>query len=96
MAVRHPGIFSAAIPISAPADPSLTLLIKDVPLFIIHGDLDEIYPVSEVKNLYERQKMRGAEIKLMIVEMATHHELAPFIPPLTAAIPWLKRIWEDR
>lgn len=96
MAARHPGIFSAAIPISAPVDPSITPLVDDVPLFIIHGDLDEIYPLREVKNLYERQKMRGAEIKLMIVENTTHHELTRFITPLRAAIPWLRNIWENR
>lgn len=96
MAARHPDLFSAAIPISAPADTSITSTIKDVPLYIIHGGQDELFPASEVKLLCEKQKSGGAEIELKIVMGASHYQLARFINPLKATIPWIRKIWEDR
>jgi predicted peptidase len=96
MAAKHPDLFSAAIPMSAPAEPSATPVIEDVPLLIIHGELDELFPVLEVKKLYEKQKAGGAEIQLMIVEKTTHHQLFRFVTPLRSTIPWIKKIWEER
>ena len=96
MASRHPEIFSAAIPISAPADVPGTPIIQDVPLYIIHGEKDELIPVLDVKLLYHKQKNSGAEIKMIIVAGASHYQLAGFINPLKSAIPWLKKIWGDQ
>lgn len=96
LAGRHPDIFSAAIPIAAPADVETTPLIENVPIYIIHGEKDEIFPLDEVKKLYSREIAAGAEIQLIIVEKANHHELTRYIPPLKSAIPWIRRIWEER
>ena len=95
LAARHPDIFSAAIPIAAPADAANTPLIKDVPLYVIHGEKDDVFPLDEVKKLYLKQKTEGADIQFMIVEKATHHELSRYIPPLQAAIPWIQRVWDE-
>jgi predicted peptidase len=96
MAARHPDIFSAAIPISAPADPYNTPFVEETPLFIIHGELDKIYPVQEVKNLYKKQIKYVKESKMIVVERAAHHELLRFIPSLKASILWIIKIWEER
>ena len=95
MAARHPDLFSAAIPISAPADQSTTPIIQDVPLYVIHGGQDELFPLADVKLLCQKQKSGGAEIKLMIVEGVSHYQLARFIIPLKSSIPWIRKIWED-
>jgi len=96
MAARHPDLFSAAIPISAPADISTIPIIEDVPLYVIHGEKDELFPSLDVRLLCEKQKNGGAEIELIIVPGASHHQLARFIIPLKATIPWVRKIWEDR
>jgi predicted peptidase len=96
MAARHPDLFSAAIPLSAPADTATTPVIEHVPLYVIHGAQDELFPVREVKLLCEKQKSGGAEIELKIVMGASHYQLAQFIAPLKATIPWIRKIWEDR
>lgn len=96
LAARHPDLFSVAIPISAPADLSTTPIIQDVPLYVIHGEQDELFPSKEVKLLYHKQKTGGAEIKLMIIEGVSHYQLARFIVPLKSTIPWIRKIWEDR
>ena len=48
MASRHPALFSAVIPISAPAETATTPVITDIPLYVIHGELDELVPSQEV------------------------------------------------
>lgn len=96
MAARHPELFSAAIPISSPADHNMIPIIKDVPVYIIHGEKDEIFPSLDVKLLYHKQKNNGAEIEMNIVAGVSHYQMARFIYPLKATIPWLRDIWEDR
>jgi predicted peptidase len=95
MVGRHPDIFSAAIPIAAPADAATTPLIENVPLYIIHGEKDEVFPLDEVRKLYLKQKAGGADIQFMVVEKTSHNELPRYITPLQAAIPWIKRVWEE-
>ena len=96
LAARHPELFSAAIPISSPADMETIPIIEDVPLFIIHGEQDELFPSLDVKLLYHKQKNNGAEIEMNIVAGVSHYQMARFIYPLKATIPWLRKIWEDR
>ncbi len=96
MAARHPDIFPVAIPISAPADPLTTPVVKDIPLLIIHGELDDVYPLHEVKNLYKRQIKYVKETKMVVVDKAGHHDLLRFIPSLKTSIPWIKKMWEER
>jgi predicted peptidase len=96
MAARHPDIFSAAIPISAPAEMATTPIMPDIPLYIIHGDKDELFPAVNVKSLYHKQKNSGAEIEMIIVAGVSHYQMDRFINPLKAAIPWLYNIWAER
>jgi predicted peptidase len=96
LAARHPDLFSAAIPISALVDANATPIIKDVPLYLIHGDQDELFPSNDVKKLYQKQKTGGAEIELMIVPGVSHYQVDRFITPLKATIPWVKKIWGER
>lgn len=96
MASRHPDLFSAAIPISAPAETATMPVIMDIPLYVIHGELDELISSQEIKKLYQEQKTNGAEIKLIIVNGASHYQLARFVDPLKASIPWIRKIWGER
>lgn len=96
MAARHPDLFSAAIPISAPADMSTTPIIQNVPIYIIHGEKDELFSSLDIKLLYQKQKNNGADIKMIIVAGVSHYQVALFINPLKATIPWIQKIWADR
>jgi predicted peptidase len=96
LAARHPDLFSAAVPISAPAEVETIPIIQHVPVYVIHGGLDELFPAKEIKRLYEKQKLGGAEIELKIVMGASHYQLARFINPLKATIPWIQKIWDHQ
>jgi predicted esterase len=96
MTARHPELFSAAIPISAPANLDTIPIIEHIPIYIIHGAMDELFPARETRLLYEKQKSGGAQIELKMVMGAGHFQLDRFINPLKATIPWIQKIWGDR
>jgi predicted peptidase len=96
LAARHPDVFSAAIPVSAPVDMSETPIIQDVPLYIIHGERDELCSPVDARLMYHKQKNSGAEIEMTIVAGASHYQLGRFINSLKATIPWLRKVWEHR
>ena len=96
MAARHPDLFSAAIPISAPPFAVTNEIIEHVPIYIIHGEQDERFSFLDVRTSYLEQKKAGAEIRMTIVTNAHHNQLGKFISPLKAAIPWIEKIWESR
>jgi len=96
LATRHPHLFSAAIPISAPVEEAAAGVLEHVPVHIIHSEQDKIYPIQDVKRVYQELKDSGAEIELMIVTHAEHDQLGKFIIPLKATIPWIKKMWEYR
>lgn len=96
MAARHPDLFSAVIPVSATSEISRISGIMEIPVYIIHGEQDTSFSPISVKLLYERQKNKGAEIKLAIIARAAHDQIARFINPLKATIPWLREIWANK
>ncbi|MDH4220766.1 MAG: hypothetical protein OEW23_18560 [Candidatus Aminicenantes bacterium] len=56
---------------------------------------DEIFPLEEVKKLFEKQMIGGAVIRLMIVKGLSHYQTIRFIKPLQAAIPWIRDVWGE-
>jgi predicted peptidase len=93
MAARHPHIFSAAIPISSIAKTEDLDKIKDIPLYVIHSNQDEIFSIKPVQEMVQKLETRGAAIHLEIVAGISHYDTGMFVEPLRTAIPWLKKIW---
>ncbi|MFQ6037212.1 MAG: lipase family protein [Candidatus Aminicenantales bacterium] len=93
---RHSHLFSAAIAISALPDTRTTRVLRDVPMYVIHGAADEIFPVSAVQKFVEKQKAAGASIELHVVEGLSHYQTPRFISALKAAIPWIQAVWESK
>jgi predicted peptidase len=66
---RHPGLFAAVAPVCGMwsgimSIPKVDLdKFADLPVFIIHNDLDETVPVSESRNAYEYLKKIGADVR---------------------------------
>ncbi len=59
---RHPETFAAAVPICGGGDPSLAGRIKEVPLWIFHGDRDPFVPVKASREMFTALlKARGGE-----------------------------------
>lgn len=92
---RQPHLFRAAIPISGIPSVEKAPVVKDVPLYVIHSQKDEIFPIDSVKNLIQIYKSKGVSVHLEVVSDISHYETSKFIGPLKATIPWIRKIWGE-
>ncbi len=60
---RRPGFFAAAVPICGGADLKNAEKIKDVPVWIFHGDKDNAVPVARSREMVEALKKAGGSPK---------------------------------
>lgn len=63
--VRYPGLFAAAFPIAGGTGdrPALPPLVKDVPIWVFHGDKDAMVPVDESRKIVAALKALGSPVK---------------------------------
>ena len=93
MAAHHPGLFSAAIPMSARTTEETLALIHNLPFYIIHSDGDELFPMDPVEDIAQTLKEKGMEVQLQVIKGISHWRTAAFIPALRQAASWIKNIW---
>lgn len=62
--VRHPNLFAAAMPICGGGSVKLAkVYAKKLPLWIFHGEVDSVVPVELSRNVYNKLKALGADVK---------------------------------
>lgn len=63
--IRYPGVFAAAFPIAGGTGdrPALPPLVKDVPIWIFHGDKDSMTPVDDSRKIVAALKALGSQVK---------------------------------
>ncbi len=95
----HPELFSAAIPL-AQAYGLITTnggVIKrtEVPLYVLHGENDELFPYTNTETLVEQSRNAGSEIVLVKIDGAGHSIHCGYQPYVKDAIEWLiTSVWE--
>lgn len=95
----HPELFSAGIPI-AQAYGLITTdggIIKktEIPLYVIHGEFDALFPFTNTETLVEQSRMAGSEIELVQVVGAGHNFHCGYQPYVKDAMEWLiTSVWE--
>jgi predicted peptidase len=95
----HPELFSAAIPV-AQAYGLITTdggIIKktEVPLFVIQGELDELFPFTNTETLVEQSRSAGSEIILVKAIGLSHNVPCSYLPYVEEAVEWLKTsVWQ--
>lgn len=92
LAARHPGLFSAALPVAGrPADgPPVT-----IPLYAVHSRQDEVIDLGPAKKAVNEMKERGVTARLVVLEDGpTHYQTAAFTPALRRGAKWLEQLWE--
>jgi predicted peptidase len=95
LAAKHPDIFSAALPVAGVPPPGAVERIGRVPLYVIHGRGDEVFPLWRSEKAVERLRAGGADVHLEVLEGAGHYDLPRFVEPLRGAVPWIKKVWGD-
>lgn len=93
IASRNQNEFAGALPISAKPLEEAIKVDWSIPIYVIHGREDEIFPVEDAMKAVELLRKRGASVDFTIVEGTTHFETYGFIEPLKDTVPWIRRIW---
>lgn len=96
LAARHPEVFRAAVPVAGVPDEADLEAAARVPLYIIHGEADEIIPLDEVRPALEALQKRGSDVRVVIVPGLSHYRTSAYVPALKKAAGWLKRTWKSR
>jgi predicted peptidase len=55
-AIKYPDIYAAIAPICGGGDPTKAESLKDIPIWVFHGDADPIVPISRSEEMYEALK----------------------------------------
>ncbi len=58
-----PNKFAAAIPICGGGNPGSTQKIKNLPIWVFHGDADDVVPVDRSRSMVEALKKHGSNVK---------------------------------
>ena len=87
---RHPGLFNMAIPIACKPDEEWIRNWKDLPVFIVHGTKDELFPFSEIEKLSGELGQKNVKVKLIRIENASHYNTGKYITSLKYSTIWLK------
>ena len=93
MAARHQDRFAAAVPMAAKPPSGVLNVDWHIPLFVIHGQQDELFPVQETKKITKQLQKTGIDVKLLVLDGVTHYETGFFIEPLRKAVPWIETAW---
>jgi predicted peptidase len=76
IAAKHPGLWAALGPISGVGDPTTVEKMGPVPEIVVHGDADDVVPVSGSRNMVEAMKKLGVEVKYIEVPGGNHGNVA--------------------
>lgn len=93
MTAKMPERFAAAVAVSGMPDDAVVPLLQDVPLYVIHSTVDEVFPYNDVEDLVNQLQNDGKDVTLNSVSGYSHYETARFADPLKQAIPWIQSKW---
>ncbi|WP_299529682.1 prolyl oligopeptidase family serine peptidase [Ulvibacterium sp.] len=94
----HPELFSASIAI-AQAYGLITddegIKRTEVPVYVIHGEVDELFPYTNTESLVELARNAGSEVELVMAAELGHFRPCDYVPYIEDAIEWVKTsVWE--
>jgi predicted peptidase len=93
IAGRHQERFAAALPMAAHPPADVSEFSWDIPLYLIHGREDQLFPLEPLESFVEQLAASGNPIQLVVLEGVTHYETFLYTEPLAEAIPWIRRTW---
>ena len=73
IAKERPDLFSAIIPICGGTDTTEIQKLKNIPIWLFHGDSDEVVPVENSKLIYDLLEPINPNIKITIYNGVNHN-----------------------
>ena len=93
----HPDLFSAAIPMASSYNPARAngdIVKINIPLYVIHGENDELFPVSQTEEWVNQLIDVGSDIHFVIAAGLTHNQPCDYVDYLKDASNWLQtEVW---
>jgi len=73
LAIDHPEVFAAIAPVAGSyGHPERISKIRDVPVWVFHGDSDRLLPIDPVRDMVQNLKDSGGNVRFTIYEGAGH------------------------
>jgi len=72
LAIEYPEKFAAIAPISASGEPDDVCSLKDVPVWVFHGEKDDLVPIKQDTDMVNALKNCGGDVKFKIYPDVGH------------------------
>ena len=93
----QPTLISAAIPMASSYNTYNTQGNPrkiDVPLYVIHGENDELFPIAQTEEWVNATKDAGTDVTFEVAAGLTHNEPCSYVENLKNAATWLQdEVW---
>lgn len=73
---KHPDLWAGLGPISGTGDPATVEKMRAIPEIVVHGDADDIVPVTGTRAMVAEMKKLGVEVKYIEVPGGNHGNVA--------------------
>ena len=97
-AETQPAIFSASIPLAAGyaiVNPDGSARKVDIPMYVIHGEEDDLFPLDTVQNWVDQSISVGSDIEFVVAEGLGHYTPCDYISYFQDAAVWLENeVWQ--
>lgn len=93
MASHHSDLFTAAIPMAAPAGDEPNERLATMPTYIIHSRADEVVPFAPAEQRARALEAMGRPVKFEAVSSLTHFQMDAYVPALQRAGRWVAERW---
>ena len=91
-------LFSAAIPIASSYNPigaGGVVPSIDIPLYVIHGENDELFPIAQTEEWVQLSIDAGSDIEFVSAEGLTHFAPCDYVSYVQDAAVWLQSRWNN-
>jgi len=86
--------FSASIPMASSYDTTSNPGAINVPLYVIHGSEDALFPLETTMGFVEESIKAGSDITFVVAQGRVHNEPCTYLDELKEAVSWLEtEIW---
>lgn len=92
MAMTYPDLYAAIVPVAGGCDPTKAALIKDVPIWLFHGDADTTVNIVGSRTLYDNLIALGAtDAKITVYKGVGHATTGCFVAAAntTGLLDWM-------
>ena len=72
LAARRPDLFAAAVPICGGGDPATVNVLKNLPIWVFHGGLDEVVLPKESEKMVRALEKAGGKVRYTLYPEAYH------------------------